>query len=82
MVEIKLKIEEDISKNFGNIKMKGINVGIQIEGINATKQEKEVAEYYENLFQTEEKVKFINKTKENKKDIDELIKSIKDSLGI
>ena len=82
MVEIKIKIEEKDNKHCESLVAKIISVGLQIEGKNATKQEKEVAEHYEKLFNSENKVNFINKSKESKKEVDELIKQIKEELGI
>lgn len=82
MVEIKIKIEEKDNKHCESLVAKIIVVGLQIEGKNATKQEKEVAEHYEKLFNSENKVQFINKSKESKKEVDDLINQIKEELGI
>lgn len=82
MVEIKIKVEEKDNKHCEGLVAKIIAVGLEIKGKNATLQEKEVADHYEKLFKSENKVKFVNKSKENKKEIDELIKQIKEELGI
>lgn len=82
MVEIKIKIEEKDNKKCESLVAKIIAVGLEIEGKNATKQEKEVAEHYEKLFNSENKVSFINKSKENKEEIDNLIRQLKEELGI
>lgn len=82
MVEIKIKIKEDITKSFGDLNLKGIKVSLRTEGKNATENEKEVAKHYEELFNSKEKIKFVNKSTENKKAIDDIIEELKNSLGI
>lgn len=82
MITLKIKIKEETSKEFEKLKATGILVEFSEERKNVSDNEIKISNKYKKLLQNENKIEFINESKYNRNEADELINEIKNKLGI